>query len=198
MRQTCPLKPIPHDEYFTQLSPTTFVLALSHPEMFRFSCGHSSAANLRLSGIVKITIPAGCIVSGSVLTLTPTSGVHFEGGVVSSLPLKSARDIELQLVQSFVVSHQERHPGTQSRGSLTEVEGPLAKGGYALVLLGQGAGSPGSSIWDGGLDPGVEELLHLPAFPNSGVGPAGNGGIEGDPGPSDHTIGGNSRPGRDD
>ena len=79
VRQTCPLKPIPHDEYFTQLSPTTFVLALSHPEMFRFSCGQSSVANLRLSGIVKITTPAGCIVSGSVLTLTHTSEVHFEG-----------------------------------------------------------------------------------------------------------------------
>ena len=98
-RQTWPLKPIPHDEYFTHLSPTTFVLALSHPEMFRFSCGHSSVANLRLSGIVKITIPAGCIVSGSLLTLTPTSEVHLEGEVVSSLPLKPARDIELQLVE---------------------------------------------------------------------------------------------------
>ena len=67
--------------------------------MFHFSYGHSSVANLRLSGIVKITIPAGCIVSGAVLTLTPTSEVHFEGGVVSSLPLKPARDIELQLVE---------------------------------------------------------------------------------------------------
>ena len=99
VRQTCPLKPIPHDEYFTQLSPTTFVLALSHPEMFRFSCGHSSVANLRLSGIVKITIPAGCIISGSVLTLSPTSEVHFDGGEVSTFPLKPARDIELQLVE---------------------------------------------------------------------------------------------------
>ena len=99
VKKTCPLKPIPHDEYFTQLSPTTFVLALSHPEMFRFSCGHSSVANLRLSGIVKITIPAGCLVAGSVLTLTPTSEVHFEGGEVSTLSLKPARDVELQLVE---------------------------------------------------------------------------------------------------
>ena len=99
VRQTCPLKPIPHDEYFTQLSPTTFVLALNHPEMFRFSCGHSSVANLRLSGILKLKIPAGCLVSGSVLTLSPTSEVHFEAGEVSTLPLKPARDIELQLVE---------------------------------------------------------------------------------------------------
>ena len=99
VKKTCPLKPIPHEEFFTQLSPTTFVLALSHPEMFRFSCSHSTVANLRLSGIVKITIPAGCLVAGSVLTLTPTSEVHFEGGEVSTLPLKPARDIELQLVQ---------------------------------------------------------------------------------------------------
>ena len=115
VRHTCPLKPIPHDEFFTQLSPTTFVLALSHPEMFRFTCSHSSVANLRLSGIVKITIPAGCMVSGSVLTLTPTSEVHFEGGVVSTLPLKPARDIELQLVE-YATNHLVYHTKVASQG----------------------------------------------------------------------------------
>ena len=67
--------------------------------MFQFTCSHSSVANLRLTEIVKITIPAGCMVSGLVLTLTLTNEIHFEGGVVSSLPLKPARDIELQLVE---------------------------------------------------------------------------------------------------
>lgn len=97
VRHTCPLKPIPHDEFFTQLSPTTFLLALSRGEMFRFFCSHSSVANLRLSGEVEVTIPAGCMVSSSVLTLSPTNDIHFEGGVVSSVPLKPVQDIELRL-----------------------------------------------------------------------------------------------------
>ena len=56
-------------------------------------------ANLQLSGVVKITIPSGCMVSGSILTLTPTNEVHFDGRVVFTLPLKPAQDIELQLVE---------------------------------------------------------------------------------------------------
>lgn len=87
------------DEDFTQLSPTTFGLDLSVPEMFRFSCSYSSVANLKLSGVVKVTIPTVCMVSGSVLALTPTNEIHFNRGVVSTLLLKPAWDIEMELVE---------------------------------------------------------------------------------------------------
>ena len=36
-------------------------------------------------------IPAGCMISGTILTLVPTHELHFDGGRVASLPMSPAR-----------------------------------------------------------------------------------------------------------
>ena len=80
IEKTCPIMPIPHADYFTQLSPAQFVMAVGEPETFRFSCNHSTIANIKLSGILRVSIPTGFMIYGIVLTLIPTHELHFEGG----------------------------------------------------------------------------------------------------------------------
>ena len=42
--ETCPLKPIPHADYYVQISPSKFVVALDELESVRFSCNRSAFA----------------------------------------------------------------------------------------------------------------------------------------------------------
>ena len=99
IEKTCPIKPIPHADYFTQLSPAQFVMAVGEPETFRFSCNHSTIANIKLIGILRVSIPARCRISGTVLTLIPTHELHFDGRPVASLPMSPARLADLDMVE---------------------------------------------------------------------------------------------------
>ena len=78
------------------------------------------------------------------------------------------------------------------------MERPLVEGGHPLVPVGQGASSPGGSIWDGGADSGFEVLLHMAELPVAGPGLAGTRGVAGESISSDHSVGDDSRSGRDD
>ena len=39
--KTCPLKPIPHADYYIQISPSQFIVAIDELEPIRFSCNRS-------------------------------------------------------------------------------------------------------------------------------------------------------------
>ena len=97
--KTCPLKPIPHQDYYVQIAPTQFIVAIDELEPIRFSCNRSSFATIKLEGILRVTVPSGCQFEGKVLTLSPTSEIHFDGGVVMSVPVNAARDAELKMLE---------------------------------------------------------------------------------------------------
>ena len=47
-------------------------------------------------------MPPKCMLSGSVLTLTPNNEIHFDGGPVASLPIKPAQDAHQGMVEYAV------------------------------------------------------------------------------------------------
>ena len=98
VRQSCPLKPIPHDDYFVQLNPSDFVLALDKKEMFRFYCDGEDKGVLALEGILKLSIPPGCMVEGNTFTLKPTHELHYKVGEILTRPLVSAKSVLSEMI----------------------------------------------------------------------------------------------------
>ena len=97
--ETCPLKPIPHADYYVQISPSQFIVAIDELEPIRFSCNRSAFATIKLEGVLRVTVPSGCRFEGRVITLSPTNEIHFDGGGVMSVPVDAARDAELKMVE---------------------------------------------------------------------------------------------------
>ena len=60
-------------------------------EVFRFSCKGKLVTSLKLSGLIRITIPRGCMAEGDWMKLIPTHNLFINVGkirVVKILPLE--------------------------------------------------------------------------------------------------------------
>ena len=98
VRLSCPLKPVPHKDYFVQLNPSEFVLALDQRQPFRFKCDGDYEGVITLEGILKITIPPGCMLEGNLFTLHPTNELHYQVGDVLTRPMNSAKETLAEMV----------------------------------------------------------------------------------------------------
>ena len=69
----------------------TFLVAIEKEEVFRFACKGKLVTSLKLSGLIRITIPRGCMAEGDWMKLIPTHNLFFNVGkirVVKVLPLE--------------------------------------------------------------------------------------------------------------
>ena len=83
--------PIPYKDMSVQLDEKTFLVALEKEEVFRFSCEGKVVTSLKLSGLIRITVPRGCMAEGDWMKLMPTHNLFFNVGkirVVKVLPLE--------------------------------------------------------------------------------------------------------------
>ena len=60
-----------------QLDEKTFLVAIEKDEVFRFSCKGKLVTSLKLSGLIRITIPRGCMAEGDWMKLIPTHNLFF-------------------------------------------------------------------------------------------------------------------------
>jgi len=91
IQEKCAISPIPHDDMAVQLDEKTFVIALEKEEIFRFACSGQQITTLKLSGLIRITVPRGCVAEGNWMKLMPTHDLYFNLGrlrVVKVLPLE--------------------------------------------------------------------------------------------------------------
>ena len=113
--ETCTLKPIPHADYYIQIFPSKFIVALDELDSIRFSWNQTAFATMKLEGILRVTIPSGCRFKGKVITLSPTNEIHFDKGSVISVPMDAARDVELKMIEfatnSSIYKMKSGNPG---------------------------------------------------------------------------------------
>ena len=74
VQQKCAITPIPHKDMSVQLDEKTFLVALEKEEVFRFSCNAKVVTSLKLSGLIRITVPRGCMAEGD--WMKPVSYTH--------------------------------------------------------------------------------------------------------------------------
>ena len=91
IQKKCAISPIPHSDMSVQLDEKTFLVALEKEEVFRFTCKEKQVTSLKLSGLIRLTIPRGCMAEGDWMKLIPTHNLFFNVGkirVVKVLPLE--------------------------------------------------------------------------------------------------------------
>ena len=91
IKKKCAISPIPHCDMSVQLDEKTFLVALEKEEVFRFTCKGKLVTSLKLSGLIRITIPRGCMAEGDWMKLIPTHNMFFNVGRVRDvkvLPLE--------------------------------------------------------------------------------------------------------------
>ena len=91
IQKKCAISPIPHSDMSVQLDEKTFLVAIEKEEVFRFACKGKLVTSLKLSGLIRITIPRGCMAEGDWMKLIPTHNLFFNVGkirVVKVLPLE--------------------------------------------------------------------------------------------------------------
>lgn len=69
--ETCPLKPIPHADYYVKISPSKLIVAFDELESIRFSCNCTAFATMKLEEILLIPVPLGAESKDKFLIYPP-------------------------------------------------------------------------------------------------------------------------------
>ena len=124
-----------------QLDEKTFLVAIEKEEVFRFACKGKLVTSLKLSGLIRITIPRGCMAEGDWMKLIPTHNLFFNVGkirVVKVLPLEmmnlSASDYAVRSGE-FTMGGGEAGPSVEDLMKTWKVNEKKEKRHFSLWTL---------------------------------------------------------------
>ena len=95
VKEKCAISPITHKDMSVQLDEKTFLLAVAEDEIFRFSCKGELVTSLKISGLIRITVPRGCMIEGDWMKLVPTHNLFFNVGRVRVVKVHSLQTMNM-------------------------------------------------------------------------------------------------------